>query len=75
MKFNLRPVLPKMLHAVPGHELSIYFDNIVLAPNIHNFLFDVTCEHGRQDHDRWRYVPATDEVASFPLSIELIHTD
>ncbi len=67
----VRLLLPPELYVVPGHEINVYFDNIVLVPNINNYLFDVTCQRGRQDAQRWRYTPAAEEVGQFPLTVQV----
>ena len=68
---TVRLVLPPTVYSVPGHEINMYFDNIILTPNIKNYLFDVDCKYGRQDADRWRFVPEPADVGSFPLSIKV----
>ncbi len=68
----LRLVLPPDMYAVPGHEISIYFDNIMLTPNISNYCIDVTCNRGRQDADRWRYIPAPEDVGQFGLTVQVL---
>ncbi|MBQ9369366.1 MAG: hypothetical protein IJT83_16405, partial [Victivallales bacterium] len=44
--------LPECIYAVPGKEVSVYFDNIVLVINPDIYVFDVTCATGRNDHRR-----------------------
>ncbi len=68
-------VLPPALYAVPGSELNIYFDNVVLAPDSKSFLFDVDCGKGRQDQARWRFTPGDKDVGSFPLTIKVLDHD
>ena len=67
----LRMVLPADVYAVVGHEMSIYFDNVVLTRNLSRFVFDVDCAKGRQDEDRWRYVATVDDVGEYALSIKV----
>jgi len=57
---------------MPGHEVSIYFDNIILARDIRGLVFDVTCAKGRQDEERWRFVPKPEEAGDYPLSIKVL---
>lgn len=67
--------LPPALYAVPGTELNVYFDNIVLVPDIKTLVFDVECQNGRQDVERWRFTPEAKDVGSFPLTIKVYDTD
>jgi len=68
----IRLVLPTDVYAVVGHEMNIYFDNIVLVPNVRNYLFDVDCAKGRQDQDRWRFTPAAEDLGDHPLSVKVL---
>lgn len=67
----LRLLFPPAVYAVPGHEINIYFDNVILAPCVKNYLFDVDCAFGRQDQERWRYTPETKDNGSFPFSLKV----
>lgn len=71
---SLRLLLPPAVYAVPGHEISIYFDNVILTPCVKNYLFDVDCKAGRQDQERWRYTPEAKDVGSFPFSLKVFDT-
>lgn len=71
----LRLILPPDIYVVVGHEVNIYFDNIVVTPNINNYVFDVTCNRGRQDETRWRYVPTAEDIGQFGLSIKAMDPD
>jgi len=68
---KVRLVLPRVIYAVANVETNIYFDNVVLAPNSADYVFDVKCEKGSILADRWTYKPAADEVGSFPLTLEV----
>lgn len=67
-----RLVLPRDLCAVVGHETSVYFDNIILTGQPGALLFDVTCARGRQDQDRWRFVPTEADVGDHAFSITVL---
>jgi hypothetical protein len=67
-------LLPPALYAVPGTELNVYFDNIVLVPDIKSLYFDVDCKYGRQDQERWRFIPDDKDAGSFPLTIKVYDT-
>lgn len=68
---SVRLLLPPALYAVPGTELNVYFDNIVLIADIKGLQFDVDCQYGRQDVERWRFTPEAKDVGSFPLTIKV----
>lgn len=70
-----RLVLPPVVHAVPGIEANLYFDNIVLAPPGRALLFDVTCARGQQQEERWTFTPAEGDVGEFPLSVTVRDLD
>ncbi|OGV47761.1 MAG: hypothetical protein A2017_07215 [Lentisphaerae bacterium GWF2_44_16] len=75
VKNTVHLLLPPAVYAVSGVETNIYFDNIILAPNSWNYLFDVDCSHGRQDRERWRYFPEDKDVGKFPLSIKVFDAE
>lgn len=68
---SLRLLLPPAVYAVPGHEISIYFDNVILTPCAKNYLFDADCKFGRQDQERWRCIPDAKDTGSFPFSLKV----
>jgi len=68
---KVRLALPKTIYAVPGLEMNIYFDNIVLVANTANYLFDVTCEKGFQYDRRWTYTPAAEDFGDHSIIIEV----
>jgi len=67
----IRLRLPPRIYAVPGIEMNVYFDNICLAANPLNYVFDVKCEKGRHQVERWTFVPAEGDVGQFPFVIEV----
>lgn len=58
----IRLVLPPMVYAVVGQEMSVYFDNLALMLNAQNYAFDVECAKGRQQEERWTFTPGADDV-------------
>lgn len=64
-------LLPPALYAVPGIELNVYFDNIVSVSDAGDFYFDVECPYGRQDKERWRFIPEERDVGIFSLKINV----
>lgn len=69
---SLRMILPSDLYAVVGHETNVYFDNIVLTRNLHQFVVEVTCPKGRHDEERWRFTPAATDVGEFALTVRIL---
>lgn len=68
--------LPKDLYAVPGLESNIYYKNIFLTLNYANYTFEVESPIGRNDSDRWRYIPQpSDAGKTFPLTITVKDQD
>ena len=64
--------LPPVIYAVPGIETNIYFDNISLCVNPKNYVFDVTCNRGSQQVERWTYVPTEKDVGQFTLRLDML---
>jgi mannonate dehydratase len=71
---KVRLLLPTVIYATPGVETNIYFDNIVLAANSADYVFDVRCDKGSMYADRWTYTPAREDAGDYPLTIEVRHS-
>lgn len=63
--------LPSTIHAVPGIEANVYFDNVTLVLDIKDYAFDVTCEKGKQQAERWTFTPGPDDVGDYVFTLEV----
>lgn len=63
--------LPDTIYAVPGIETNVYFDNVTLVLNPENFAFDVTCDKGVQQSERWTFMPEDADVGSHTFVLEV----
>jgi lysophospholipase L1-like esterase len=68
---KIRLLLPPRLYAVPGIEMNVYFDNVCLMPNPESVVFDVTCTKGRQQVERWTFVPEEEDAGEYPFVLEV----
>ena len=68
---RIKLLLPMLIYAVPGIEVNVYFDNVVLAVNPANHVFDVTCDKGIQQNERWTFTPAPNEAGDYPFLLEV----
>lgn len=64
--------LPPAIYAVPGIEMNIYFDNLVLTTNSSNYVFDVDCPKGRNDTKRWRFTPTDRDIGIYDWQLRVI---
>ncbi|MCK5803020.1 MAG: SGNH/GDSL hydrolase family protein [Lentisphaeria bacterium] len=65
----IKLLLPPVIYAVPGVEMNVYFDNVSLTVNPANYVFDVTCNRGIQQNERWSYTPTGKTIGQFGFSI------
>jgi hypothetical protein len=68
---SLRLIVPPRFYAVPGLEMSLYFDNIVLTRWPEMLQFVIQCDIGRTERRRWTVVPTTDDVGIHHLVIRV----
>lgn len=67
--------LPPVIYAVPGVEMNIYFDNVILSVNLDNYVFDVDCKKGYNDAKRWRFLPKKQDVGEYSLKITILNSE
>lgn len=72
---GLRLTLPSDFYAVSGHEVGLYFDNIVLTETPEDYRFDVRCEIGQTEARRWVTRPTAADVGPHSLSIDVRDAD
>ena len=72
---NPRLTLPEEFYAVPDLEMSIYFSNTVLSENPEAFQFEVTCDLGSQETNRWVVVPKAEDVGRHELTLSVSDAD
>lgn len=68
----VRLILPPVIPAVPGVEANLYFENVVLVVNPANYVFDVDCEKGTQQAERWTFTPKAEDAGSYALKLRVI---
>ncbi|MBE6384355.1 MAG: hypothetical protein E7048_01675 [Lentisphaerae bacterium] len=69
--FDPKLLLPEKIYAVAGFEINIYFQNVVTVINPANYAFDVECEKGRCDQERWRWTPAEEDTGEHKLKLSV----
>ncbi len=67
----VRLLLPKVIYAVPGHEMNVYFANVIRVNNPEQYRFAVECTKGRMDGRRWRFIPKSEDVGHFPFKLKV----
>lgn len=68
----LRLIVPEIIYAVPGIETNVYFDNACLVINPANYVFDVHCNRGHLQTDRWTFTPTDKDVGDFAFTLNVI---
>jgi hypothetical protein len=66
---SLRFVVPPQFYAVPGVEMSLYFDNIVLSRWFERLKFEVACDIGHTERRRWVVIPSPRDVGRHPVRV------
>lgn len=68
-KNPVRLLLPPIIHAVPGVECNVYFENIALVNRLEDVLFDAECQRGQNQRERWTWTPTENDVGDVALKI------
>ncbi|MBL9142575.1 MAG: hypothetical protein JNM99_02735 [Verrucomicrobiaceae bacterium] len=66
---SLRLTLPPVCYAVPGVPMSLYFDNAVLTEQPESYRFEVSCDVGATEANRWTLTAADRDVGDHALSV------
>lgn len=66
-----RLTLPPVVYAVPGVEMSLYFENTVLVADGQKVAFEVECPLGKIDARRWTLNATQEQVGSVPLRLKV----
>ena len=72
---NIGLLMPKVIHAVVGCEINIYFKNIVTVINPEGLAFEVDFPVGRTDTARWHWIPAPEEAGEHHLLLSVWNDD
>jgi lysophospholipase L1-like esterase len=67
----LRLILPPEIPAVPGREINLYFDNVILTPQRGMYYFDVDCPRGLQQEERFTWKPTAQDVGQYRLTLKV----
>lgn len=65
----LRLTLPPVFYAVPGVEMAVYYDNIVLTETPEAYRFSVTCDIGTAEERRWAVIPEGAQAGDHPFAV------
>jgi lysophospholipase L1-like esterase len=65
----LKLTLPPVWYAVPGVEMSLYFDNAVLTERPEDYRFEVDCDLGASDGRRWAVMPGEGDAGDHALRL------
>ncbi len=70
----LRMLMPPRMYAVPGVEMSLYFDNVLLHPNSDLLIYDVECSFGAQQEERWVGDPRENSTGDHTLTLRVLNS-
>ncbi|MBT4819440.1 MAG: hypothetical protein HON70_27275, partial [Lentisphaerae bacterium] len=67
----LRLTLPPVFYAVPGVEMAVYYDNIVLTETPQDCRFTISCDIGKAEDRRWAVTPKRTHVGDHEFAVVL----
>lgn len=68
---QLRLFIPEKIYASVRRECNIYFNNIITSINPEKYFFEVECNLGRTDSDRFRVTPTEENIGDHPLILKI----
>ena len=71
----LQLTLPPEFYAAPGVETSIYYDNVVLTETPEAYDFEIACDIGKAEQQRWTVTPKAEDVGDHPLTVTVRDAD
>ena len=70
---DLRLTLPKMAYAIPGREVGVFYENVVLTEHPEHYRFVVECDIGQPYENRWIVAPTPEQVGDHPWTLKIFH--
>ena len=70
---NVRLLMPPAIYSTPGHYAELYFDNVILVPDVNDYLFDVDGP-GRQFNEKWQYKPTAGVTETQKLQLRVMNS-
>lgn len=62
-------VLPDTVFCSVLTENNIYFENVSQVPDYRDYVWDVTCDSGRTEYNRWTWTPASGTEGNYTLTL------
>ena len=72
---NIGLLMPRTIYAVVGHEISVYFRNVVTAINPDMFAFEVEADIGQTDAARWHWIPSEKDTGEHRIVLSVWNDD
>ncbi|MBI2477651.1 MAG: hypothetical protein HYV60_03085 [Planctomycetia bacterium] len=72
---ELQLTLPPVIYAVPNLESAMYFDNLVLTQSPEIYRFEVTCDLGIHQPNRWVVTPHADARGDHTVIVRVTDVD